>query len=324
MLKYAIKRILLVPVLLVIIGMMIYLMLSFSKVDAVVQMLPQEYTQEQYDAKKAEMGLDKPAIVQYVHWLGNALKGDLGISYKTKAPVIDEIKSRVLVSVKFSLMTTLMVTVLGVTLGVLCAVYQYSFFDTFVNILAKAIGSIPGFLLGTLLIKYLAQGLGWFPTYGFSTPKHWVLPIITQCLPFTANTIRQARSAMLDCIRQDYVKTARSKGARESQVIFKDTLRNALLPIITNVGTNFAIFIGGAVVVENVFAIPGVGSKVIEAINVADMPVVMACSMVIAIMFTGMALVIDLCYALVDPRLKSTFLSAKKLTKKVSKEGAAV
>ncbi|MCD7738984.1 MAG: ABC transporter permease, partial [Lachnospiraceae bacterium] len=246
--------------------------------------------------------------------------GDLGTSYTTQSSVVSEIGSRVWVSVRFSLVATAIVTVVGVSLGVLCAVYQYSFFDNFVNILAKTLGSIPGFLLGVLLMRYLAQELGWFPIFGFSTPKHWVLPLITQCLPFTATTIRQSRSAMLDCIRQDYVKTSRSKGAKESKVIFVDTLRNALLPIITNVGTNFAIFIGGAVVVENVFSIPGIGSKVIEAINNADMPVVMACSMVIAIMFTGMALIIDLCYALVDPRLKSTFVKAKKKTKKVKRE----
>jgi peptide/nickel transport system permease protein len=312
MLWYAIKRILIIPVMLLVIGLFIFLLLSLNKTDPVLQMLPSEYTIEDYYELQARLGLDKPVVIQYFNWLRNALKGDFGISYKTRGPAINEVAKRVPVSLEFSIITTLAVFSLGVPLGVFCAVKQYTVFDRGINMTAKSLGSVPGFLLGVLLILVFAQKLKWVPTFGFSTPKHWILPVLTQLLPFTANTIRQTRSVMLDCTRQDYVRTARSKGAKESRVIFRDTLRNALLPIIASTGNHFAVFIGGAVVVENVFAIPGVGSKVVESINAGDMPVVMLCAMVISIMFTGMALVIDLCYALVDPRIKSTFLKAKK------------
>ena len=324
MLRYALKRILIIPGLLLVIGLLIFLLLSLNKTDPVLQMLPTEYTHEDYKVLQARLGLDKPPVIQYFNWLRNALKGDFGISYKTRGLAINEVSRRIPVSFMFSFITTLAVFLLGVPLGIFCAVKQYTVFDRCTNMIAKALGSVPGFLLGVVLILLFAQKLRWFPTFGFSTPRHWVLPVLTQLLPFTANSIRQSRSVMLDCTRQDYVRTARSKGAKESRVIFRDTLRNALLPIITSTGNHFAVFIGGAVVVENVFAIPGVGSKVVESINAGDMPVVMLCTMVIAIMFTGMALVIDLSYALVDPRLKSTFLKAKKSEVKTAEKGSVI
>jgi peptide/nickel transport system permease protein len=216
------------------------------------------------------------------------------------------------VSVKFSLITTLAVVLLGLPMGVFCAVKQYSAFDQATNVIAKILGAVPGFWLGVLLILLFAQRLRWFPTFGFSTPMHWVLPVITQLLPFCSNFIRQTRSAMLDCTRQDYVRTARSKGASETRVIFRDTLRNALLPIITITGNYFVVIISGAIVTENVFAIPGIGSKVVESINAGDKPVVLLCTMFITVFFTLMNLLVDLLYALVDPRIKSRFLKAQK------------
>lgn len=308
---------------LLLVGLVIFLFLSLSDADPVLQMLPSEYTQEQYDELRTQLGLDKPVVVQYVNWVANAFQGDFGISYKTRAPAWDEVVNRIPVSVKFSLITTLIVCLIGLPLGVLCAVKQYSMFDQTTNIISKILGAVPGFWLGLMLILLFAQKLGWLPTYGISTFKHWILPVLTQSLPFTANYIRQTRSAMLDCIRQDYVRTSRSKGAKESRVIFRDTLRNALLPVITITGANFAVMVGGAVVVENVFAIPGVGSKLIEAINSHDTPVVLLCTMVLAAIFAIINLLVDLCYALVDPRIKSTFLKNRKSKAKTIGKGVA-
>jgi peptide/nickel transport system permease protein len=281
-------------------------------------MLPTDYTMDDYDAMRANLGLDNPVPIQYLAWLGKAVRGDFGISYKTRTPVWDVVAKRIPVSIKFSLVTTLAVCLLGLPLGVLCAVKQYTIFDQSINVISKILGAVPGFWLGLMFILLFAQKLRWFPTFGFTTPMHWVLPVATQLLPFCASFIRQTRSAMLDCTRQDYVRTARSKGANESRVIFRDTLRNALLPIITITGNNFAVIIGAAVVVENVFAIPGIGSKVIEAINSKDMPVVLLCTMILAIIFSVMNLLVDLSYALVDPRIKSTFLKGKKKIAKIA------
>lgn len=312
MLKYTIKRIIMVPILLLLVALLIFVLLNLSESDPVVLMLPSEYTQADYDAMEARFGLDKPLPLQYVNWVKNAVQGDLGLSYKTKSPVVDDVGFRIPISIRLAFMTTLLMVLIGIPLGVMCAVKQYTLFDGIVNVLAKFIGSIPGFWLGLMLIIGFSVNLGWFPTYGIGTAKHWVLPMITLLLPYLANYIRQVRSAMLDCIRQDYVRTARSKGASESIVIFRDTLKNAMLPIITLTGGVFATMIGGAVVVERVFAIPGIGNKIVDSINHRDMPTLLACTMVLAIFTIVVQLVIDLCYAAVDPRIRSTYAGNKK------------
>lgn len=313
--KYIIKRILIVPVLLVLVAFFVFILLNLSEADPVLQMMPSEYTQEDYDAMAERFGLDKPLLVQFGNWVVNAVKGDFGISYKTKGPVADDVLYRVPTSLKLALITTLLMIVIGVPLGVMCAVKQYSAFDNIVNILAKFMGSIPGFWLGLMLMLLFSVRLRWFPTYGMDGVKSWILPVFTFLLPYLANYLRQVRSAMLDCIRQDYVRTARSKGAKESVVIFRDALFNALMPIITLTGGIFASMIGGAVMIEKVFAFPGIGYKVLEGINNRDMPTILACTMILALFTIGAQLIIDICYAFVDPRIRATFTGKKKVKK---------
>lgn len=306
------------------VGFFVYFFLSFSNVDPVLQLLPSEYTMEEYDAVAAEFGYDQPVVIQYFNWFAKAIQGDFGISLRTRGPVWGEIRERIPVSLRFSAITTFLVVLVGLPLGVLCAVKQYTIADIAINFGARIFASVPAFLLGIVFMLFFAVQLGWLPTFGFSTPRHWVLPLMTQVIPISANFIRNTRSSMLDCIRQDYVRTARSKGAKESQVIFKDTLRNALLPIITLIGGMFGFLISGSIVVENVFAIPGIGSKVIESINSKDMPVVMICTMLLSSIFMLMNLLIDLCYTLIDPRIKSTLIKSKKKIAKIeTNEGGA-
>ncbi|MDL2294190.1 ABC transporter permease [Ruminococcaceae bacterium OttesenSCG-928-D13] len=316
MLRYTIKRLVMVPILLLLVALLIFVLLNLSESDPVIMMLPAEYTQEDYDAMQRKFGLDRPLIVQYFNWVGKAFTGDLGISYKSKGPVADDVFFRIPISLQLAGVTTLIMVVIGIPLGVMCAVRQYTWFDGIVNVLAKLVGSIPGFWLGLMLILTFSVKLGWFPTFGTGTARHWVLPVFTLLLPYLANYIRQVRSAMLDCIRQDYIRTARSKGAREYIVIFRDALKNALLPIITLTGGIFASMIGGAVMIEKVFAIPGVGYKIVEAINNRDMPTLLACTMVLAVFTIVVQLIIDLAYALVDPRIRGSFAGKKKSTYK--------
>lgn len=316
MLRYTIKRIFMIPILLLMVALFIYILLNLSESDPVVMMLPSEYTQEDYNAMSAKFGLDQPVIIQYVNWAIDAVQGDFGISYKTKTSVADDVLFRVPISLSLAFITTLIMVVCGIPLGVMCAVKQYTAFDNIVNVVAKFLGAIPGFWLGLMMIMTFSVKLRWFPTYGIGTVKHWVLPIFTLLLPFLANYVRQVRSAMLDCIRQDYVRTARSKGATESYVIYREALKNALLPIITLTGGIFSVMIGGAVLVEKVFAIPGIGYKIVEAINTRDMPTLLACTMILAIFMIVVQLIIDLSYAVVDPRIKGNFANNKGKKKK--------
>ncbi|MBR2521071.1 MAG: ABC transporter permease [Oscillospiraceae bacterium] len=320
MLKYTIKRIILIPFMLLVIALLIFLFLSLSKADAITQMLPTQYTPEDYYNLQHELGLDKPVVVQYLNWVwGIISKGDFGMSYKTRGPVWTEIGYRIPTTLKFAIVTTICTLLIGVPLGVLCAVKQYTLVDDITNVICKIVGSIPGFWLALVLLLTFSLKLKWLPTYGLTSFKHWILPVVTSVLPGSAYYMRQVRSSMLDCIRKDYVRTARSKGATERTVIYRDALRNALLPMITITGSVFALQMGGSVVIENVFALPGVGSKIVEAINSKDIPMIMASSMMLAIICCLMMLIIDLSYALVDPRIKATFVSAKR-SKKTDKE----
>lgn len=310
MVKYICKRVLLLPVILLFATMLIFVFINLSPVDPTHQMLPAEYTQEMVDELRGELGLDDPLPVRYFNWIKGVLQGDWGTSYATRGPVWDEVAYRIPTTIKLSLLTTLLVILVGMPLGILCAVKQYSFYDGAVNVISKLLGAFPAFWLALMLMLLFCSKLGWFPAYGIKTWDSWILPVVTLALPNIAGYVRNARSSMLDCIRQDYIRTARSKGASEGVVVWRDALRNASLPLITIIGSTFANLVGGAVVVEKVFAIPGVGSKVVEAINTSDTPVVLACTVIISVIFVVVTLLIDIAYAIVDPRIKASFVKS--------------
>ena len=323
MIRYVIKRILLMPVTLLVTTLFIYVMVNLTPTDPALQMLPTYFTQEEYDAVVEEHGFDKPVLVQYANWIVNVFRGDFGTSWKTREPVFDEIVKRIPISLELSLLTNLVVLLLGMPLGVVCAVKQYSLLDTSTNILAKILGSIPNFWIAMQLMLLFSMRWNILPPAGFSSWKHWIMPVVTLALPGIAQYMRQARSAMLDCIRQDYLRTARSKGNKERTVIFRDALRNALLPMITMTGTQVATTMGNAIVAEKVFAIPGIGSKVVEAITNKDIPTVLMCTVILSTFFVLITLIIDVVYGFVDPRVKSAFLRPKTSKGAVMAKGAA-
>lgn len=313
MIKFICKRIIIAPVLLVLSSLLIFLMINLTPVDPASQMLVGTYTQEQVDALHEELGLDDPLLVQYGRWLWNVLHGDFGRTYTSdRSSVAKEVIPRIPTSLKIALMTIVVVVLVGLPLGVLCAVKQYSAADTLINLICKILGSIPQFLVGLLLLLLFGVKLRVLPTYGFTSWKHAILPVVTLALPQIATFVRTTRSSMLDCIRKDYIRTARSKGASEKIVIFRDALKNAMLPLITMIGTEFAKLIGGAIVVENVFAIPGLGSRVILAINQKDIPTVLCCVLFLSMFFIIATLVMDILYTLVDPRVKSSIMGGGK------------
>lgn len=324
MLKYIAKRIIIAPVLLALSSLLIFFMINITPVDPASQILVGNYTQEQVDALHEELGLDDPIIVQYGRWLWNVCHGDFGKTYTTdRTSVAKEVLPRIPVSLSVAFLTMLVVIIIGLPLGVLCAVKQYSIADTVINLISKVLGSIPQFLVGLLLLLLFGVKLHWLPTFGFTSPKHYILPIATLALPQIATYVRTTRSSMLDCIRKDYIRTARAKGATERVVIFRDALKNALLPIITMTGTEFAKLIGGAIVVENVFAIPGLGSRVILAINQKDIPTTLCCVLFLSIFFIIVTLIMDILYTIVDPRVKSTIMGGGSKKKKEPEKATA-
>jgi len=325
MLKYILKRIIMMPIILIAASLLIFLLINITPYDPATQLLPSDYTQEQLDDLHHELGLDKPLLIQYANWLWKAVRGDFGTSWYNRAPVWNDFGPRIPKSLLIAGLTIIVTMIVGLPLGILCAVKQYSFIDNFINTLCKVFASFPQFMVGLILMYIFGVRMGLLPTMGFASWKHAILPVVTLCLTEIATYVRITRSSMLDCIRQDYVRTARSKGAKERIVIYRDVLKNAMLPLITMTGTEFAKLIGGAVVIENVFSIPGVGSKVVQAINSKDIPTMMVCIVFLAALFVVLTLIMDILYTFVDPRLKSSLISSssKKKVKLAAKPGEA-
>ena len=304
MLKYTLKRILMLIPTVIGITLFIYLIMSLVPGDPVELLLPQEATFEQKEALRAEMGLDKPVLVQYVNYMWNVVQGDFGVSWFTQQPVMAEIRSRMPYTLTLGVLSTLIATIISIPLGTLTAVKHNSLIDYVVTFLCLLFSAMPGFWLGILLQIYLSLQTGWFPAYGVKTIRHFVLPVIAACAASVGTNIRSTRTWVLDVIRSDFVRTARAKGASEVVVILKHALRNALLPIITGLGAAFAGVLGGSVVIETVFAIPGISSYLTSAVKTRDMPIIMGCILVISVFVGIVNLLVDLTYSVIDPRVK--------------------
>ena len=254
---------------------------------------------------RAKWGLDDPAPVQYLKYLRNALRGDLGISYRTDRDVRVSILERVPATAKLAGAALLIAIVIGVATGVVAALRQNSLLDTASIMLATMGVSIPNFWLGLLLIYLLAVHLRWLPPSGYGPAYPYLLmPAITLGTGLSAVIARLTRSSMLEVIRQDYVRTARAKGLGERRVVLGHALRNAAIPIVTVVGVQLSGLLSGAVITERVFSWPGVGRLLVDSIFVRDLPMAQGCVLFIATVFIGLNLLVDLSYAWLDPRIK--------------------
>jgi peptide/nickel transport system permease protein len=300
----------LIPVLLGV-SFIVFSILSFTPGDPVEMRLGDNYSEEAYQAMKEEMGLNDPFLLRYVKYIGNAVRGDFGNSYRTSQPVLNELAARLPNTILLSAAAMLFAVLLGIPLGVISATHQYSAVDNISMIGALFGVSMPNFWLGLMLIVIFAAGLRWFPSSGFEDWASIVLPAVTLSVNSLAMITRMTRSSMLETIRQDYIRTARAKGLKEGVIVIKHALRNAMIPIVTTVGLQFGFSLGGAVLVETVFAWPGIGRLLVECIKLKDTPVVVACVLVLATMFTVINLCIDILYAFLDPRIRAQYKTAK-------------
>lgn len=266
-------------------------------------------TDEEIAAYDASLGYDKPMMYRYVKYIFDMLRGDLGISYAYKTPVTELVFSRMGVTVLMAFTAICVAALIGISMGVLSAVKQYSMFDRITTFIAMALAAIPSFWLAMALIYYVGLKLGWLPVFGSDSLKHFILPAISLGLPYAATILRHTRSSMLDCIRQDYVDTAKSKGLPRLVVIWKHAFLNAVLPVITVTGTTFGTLIGGAVVNEQLYGISGVGTLLVAAIKSRDIPLVCGSVVILATIFSLVVLAIDLLHAFIDPRVRARYSS---------------
>ena len=304
MLKYISKRIIyLIPVLIGIV-FLVFTIMYFSPGDPAKLILGDRAPEEQVAALRHELGLDLPYYQQLFNYIKNAIHGDFGNSYQLRMPVWDIIKLRFPLTLQLTTFTMLIAVLIGVPVGILSAVKQYSVIDAFSVIFALLMASIPAFWLGMLLMLLFSLNLGWLPSSGYEGVKWLILPSITLGFINCATIMRMTRSSMLEVVRQDFIRTARAKGATEKRVVFRHALKNAIIPVITVVGTAFGSSLGGAVVSETVFGLPGMGTQIITAIRQKDNPVVLASVIVIALAFSLVNLIVDILYTYVDPRIR--------------------
>jgi peptide/nickel transport system permease protein len=257
-----------------------------------------------------ELGLDQPIVVQYGRWIGGLARGDLGYAYVSEKPAIQEIAPRIPVSAKLAGLALVFSTLFGVTLGVLSAVRQDTTFDYVLRVVSLSGLSLPSFWLGLLILMACVQWFGWIPIYRSTPESFWkelgLLAIPAAAVGFRSSALvmRLTRSSMLEVLRQDYVRTARAKGAPERSVNYRHALANALLPVVTIVGIEAAFLIGGLIVTETVFNIPGVARFLVEAIRWRDYPIVQNLVMLIAVVVVVANFTVDMLYAAIDPRIR--------------------
>lgn len=261
-------------------------------------------TPEDVAATRAELGLDRPLAVQYLSWVGNLARGDLGTSYSTRRPVAQELRRRVPATVQLAIPAAALAVAIAVPLGVLSAVYRNRLVDQLVRIASLAGASLPSFWLALLLILVFAVHWSLVEVAGREQLSSVVLPAVALALPPTALLSRFTRSAMLEALGDDYVRTARAKGLRPSRVVGRHALRNALVPVITAFGTTLGHLVAGTVVVETIFAWPGLGKFTLDAIQQRDYPALQGVVLFAGAAFVAINLAVDLTYGVIDPRIR--------------------
>lgn len=323
--KYILKRlIMLIPVLLGVI-LIIFFLNEITPGDPARELAGDMASEEDVEELREELGLNRPFLIRFGDYVFKLVtQGDLGTSYQTKQPVLTEVMERFPTTLLLTVLSTILMLGVGIPLGIVSATRQYSLLDNICNIAGLVGVSMPTFWQGLMSILVFSIYLNLLPSSGFYGPEYWILPTITIGTANAAQIMRMTRSSMLDVIHQDYIQSARAKGLSERTIIRKHALKNALIPILTVIGMNFGLLLGGAVVTESVFAVPGLGKYMIDAIKSRNYPVVQGGVLVLAFVFSIVTILVDVLYALVDPRVKAMYKGAdgaKKREKEVAENG---
>jgi peptide/nickel transport system permease protein len=312
MLAFAGRRLIAFVLTLMAAALVIFLMLEVLPGDPAAVTLGLNAAPEALAALRAEMGLNRPAPIRFLAWVSGLVTGDLGLSYTYRVPVSQLIAERMAVTLPLALMAMTLAAAIGVPLGMLAAANHNRPADAAVMVFAQAGLAIPNFWFGLLLVLVFAIGLGWLPAGGFpgwqagaaAAFRSLALPALALALPQAAILARVTRSAMLDALQEDFVRTARAKGLGEAVTVLRHALRNALIPVVTILGLQFSVLIAGAIIIENVFALPGLGRLVFQSIAQHDLIVVKDLVMLFAALAILVNFLVDLLYGVIDPRLR--------------------
>ena len=302
--RYVLKRVVLALPVLVGVSVVVFVAIRLIPGDPAQLMAGQAATQEVVQQIRQSLGLDQPLPVQYLYFLRNVVRGDLGRSLFNGAPVVEELAQRFPRTVRLALASMAVASLIGIPAGILAATRRSTWVDTAVMLVALAGVSVPVFWLGLNLILLFSVRLQWLPSFGYETWRHLVLPSLTLGAASAAIVARMTRSAMLEVLGQDYVRTARAKGLAERVVVNRHALRNALIPVVTVLGLQLGTLLSGAVLTETVFAWPGIGRLLVEAVLARDYPIIQGATLLIAATFVVLNVAVDVLYGLLDPRIR--------------------
>jgi peptide/nickel transport system permease protein len=316
MVNFIIRRIYLAVIVLILVTLIVFMAMRILPGDPIYMIMTSgEMTSaslQEIEAVRHEFGLDKPLLIQYVDWLGGLLHGDLGVSIVQHEPVITEIIRRVPITLNLSLVALFISIIIGIPAGVICALRRGKWIDTVVTVLANTGITIPVFWLGVMLVYVFALQLHWLPVQGYTSPfvdlgkniRQIIMPVFCLTIFPIASMARQTRSSMLEVMRQDYIRTAWSKGLKERAIVYRHALKNGLIPVVTLSGMALSNIIGGSVIIETVFNIAGMGRMAVNAVFAHDYPVVQGFIFLIAVTILTVNLLVDISYGWLDPRIR--------------------
>jgi peptide/nickel transport system permease protein len=307
-----VRRLLLVPVVLLLLSLFVFWMVRSIPGDVVDFRLESSYTPERAEQMRADLGLDQPLWQQYPDWLGDAVQGDLGRSFITDRPVLQEIKERIPVTLELVILSVLIQLIVGIPLGIIAAVRQGGIVDHGIRLISIVALAVPSFWVATLVLVIPSILWEWSPPFGYSkffddplrNLEQFAIPAAILGLSLSAIILRLTRAQMLEVLRQDYITTARAKGLRGMTVVQRHALKNALIPIVTVVGLTVAGAISGAVIIETIFALPGLGSYGVDAVNRRDYTAIQAFALVVGAAYILINLIVDVSYGYLNPRIR--------------------
>ena len=312
MVRYVIRRLLLMIPVIIGVTLLIFMLQAFTPGDPAKLALGNDATEEELQQWREERDLNAPILVQYGKYMWGVLHGDFGISYRSPKNITTTIFERWPTTFLVAILSVSISALIGIALGIIAALHRDSWVDSFARFLGMLGVSMPNFWFALLMIMQFALNLKWFPVSGFYGPEYWVLPMATVGILGSAGLLRLTRSAVLDSLSADYIRTARSKGQKEGNIVLHHVLRNALIPIVTSIGGHFAAALGGTIILEQIFAIPGLGQLMVNAIYQRDYPLIRGSVLLVAVTASVVNLLVDLIYAWIDPRVMAAFRNSVK------------
>ena len=317
MLKYVIKRLLIIIPILFAISVIVKVLITLAPGDPAIIIAGAAEPWE-HELIREELGLNDPIYVQFARFIAGIFQGDLGTSFHTRRPVWDDIMERFPYTLFLATLGVTFSTLIGIPLGIFAATRQYSWKDNLAVFISLICVSMPPFWFALLLVQFFSVNLGLLPVAGILQWQGWILPVVSIALGFSASITRQMRSNMLEVIRQDYIVTARAKGQTEQKVLYRHALKNAMIPVVMTIGALYGMALGGALIAEIIFSLPGLGNYMLVGLTGMDYPVILGSVLFLSAIFCVVMLLIDIAFAFIDPRIRSQYVRKRR---KVVKSG---